>query len=180
MGTKMAKAVSQMNEENKLRPDEIVTNFMGGDSYKLNPLDTLKLVSASSIFGEASYYRKDVKDGKFSWQREYTDPAMYAIFSSMAGKSTTEVFTETIDAALDYDFGGTLDFAIELRKQFNMRLNPQVIMQSIQNVQNSVVKILESLLMLKDSLCLVLMSQCLSLLITCFLTKVRKTTFLQF
>ena len=57
MGTKMAKAVSQMNEENKLRPDEIVTNFMGGDSYKLNPLDTLKLVSASSIFGEASYYR---------------------------------------------------------------------------------------------------------------------------
>lgn len=128
MSKKMAKAVSQMNEMNKLRPDEIVTNFMGGDSYKVNPLDTLKLISASSIFGEASYYRKDVKDGKFSWQKEFTDPAMYAIFSASAGKSTTEVFTEAIDKALDYDFGGTLDFAVDLRKTYNMRLNPQVIM----------------------------------------------------
>ena len=128
MSKKMAKAVSQMNEINKLRPDEIVTNFMGGDSYKVNPLDTLKLISASSIFGEASYYRKDVKDGRFSWQKEFTDPAMYAIFSASAGKSTTEVFTEAIDKALDYDFGGTLDFAVDLRKTYNMRLNPQVIM----------------------------------------------------
>lgn len=126
--SKMSKAVSQMNEVNKLRPDEIVTNFMGGDSYKLNPLNTLKLISASSIFGEASYYRKDVKDGKFSWQKEFTDPAMYAIFSANAEKSTTEVFTEAIDKALNYDFGGTLDFAVELRKTYNMRLNPQVIM----------------------------------------------------
>ena len=55
MSKKMAKAVSQMNEMNKLRPDEIVTNFMGGDSYKVNPLDTLKLIAASSIFGEPSY-----------------------------------------------------------------------------------------------------------------------------
>ena len=128
MSKKMAKAVSQMNEMNKLRPDEIVTNFMGGDSYKINPLDTLKLIAASSIFGEASYYRKDVKDGKFSWEKEFTDPAMYAIFSANAGKSTTEVFTDAIDKALDYDFGGTLDFAVDLRKTYNMRLNPQVIM----------------------------------------------------
>lgn len=126
--SKMAKAVSQMNEINKLRPDEIVTNFMGGDSYKLNPLDTLKLIAASSIFGEASYYRTDVKDGKFSWQREYTDHAMYALFADKAGKSTTEVFTDAIDAALNYNFAGTLDFAVELRKTYNMRLNPQVIM----------------------------------------------------
>ncbi len=124
----MAKAVSQMNEVNKLRPDEIVTNFMGGDSYKVNPLDTLKLVAASSIFGEASYYRKDVKDGKFSWEKDYVDPAMSRLFAFADRKTTTEVFTETIDKALDYDFGGTLDFAVELRKTYNMRLNPQVIM----------------------------------------------------
>lgn len=128
MSKKMAKAVSQMNEMNKLRPDEIVTNFMGGDSYKVNPLDTLKLIAASSIFGEASYYRKDVRDGCFSWEREYTDPAMARLFSFAEGKSTTEVFTEAIDKALDYDFGGTLDFAVDLRKAYNMRLNPQVIM----------------------------------------------------
>lgn len=125
---KMAKAVSQMNETNKLRPDEIVTNFMGGDSYKVNPLDTLKLIATSSIFGEASYYRTDVKDGKFSWQKNYTDEFTYRLFASMAGKSTTEVFTEAIDNALNYDFGGTMDFAVDLRKTYNMRLNPQVIM----------------------------------------------------
>ncbi len=128
MSKKMAKAVSQMNEMNKLRPDEIVTNFMGGDSYKVNPLDTLKLISASSIFGEASYYRKDVKDGKFSWQKEFTDPAMARLFEFADSKTTTEVFTEAIDRALDYDFGGTIDFAVDLRKTYNMRLNPQVIM----------------------------------------------------
>ena len=128
MSKKMAKAVSQMNEMNKLRPDEIVTNFMGGDSYKVNPLDTLKLIAASSIFGEASYYRKDVKDGHFSWEKAYADPAMVRLFSFAEGKSTTEVFTEAIDKALDYDFGGTLDFAVDLRKAYNMRLNPQVIM----------------------------------------------------
>lgn len=128
MSKKMAKAVSQMNEMNKLRPDEIVTNFMGGDSYRVNPLDTLKLIAASSIFGEASYYRKDVRDGHFSWEKAYADPAMVRLFSFAEGKSTTEVFTEAIDKALDYDFGGTLDFAVDLRKAYNMRLNPQVIM----------------------------------------------------
>ena len=31
-----------------------VKNFMGGTSYTLNPLDTLRIVAASSIFGEPS------------------------------------------------------------------------------------------------------------------------------
>lgn len=126
--SKMSKKVSEMNETNKLKPAEIVTNFMGGDSYKFNPLDTLKMIAASSIFGEASYYRKDVKDGKFSWEKEYSDEFSKAIFEKMAGKSTTEVFTEAIDAALDYDFQSTLNLAVELRSTYNMRLNPQIIM----------------------------------------------------
>lgn len=126
--SKIAKKVAQMKEVNELRPDEIVENFMGGDSYKLDPIDTLKMIAASSIFGEASYYRKDVKDGRFSWQRDYTDPFMLKLFENKAGKSTTEVFTEAIDAALDFDFGKTLDFAAELRNEYYMRLNPQVIM----------------------------------------------------
>lgn len=126
--SKMSKAVSQMNEVNKLRPSEIVTNFMGGDSYKINPIDTLKMISASSIFGEASYYRTDVKDGHFFWERNFSDDFSKAIFSAMAGKSTTEIFTEAIDKALDYDFQATLNLAAELRDTYNMRLNPQVIM----------------------------------------------------
>ena len=54
---RISKAVSEMNQRNNLRLDETVTNFMGGDSYRINPLDTLKMISASSIFGEPSYYR---------------------------------------------------------------------------------------------------------------------------
>lgn len=46
---KIGKAANALRSENLLRRDEVVTNFMGGDSYKVNPLDTLKLITASSI-----------------------------------------------------------------------------------------------------------------------------------
>lgn len=126
--SKISKKVSSMNEMNKLRPDEIVENFMGGDSYKFNPIDTLKMIAASSIFGEPAYYRKDVKDGIFSWERNFSDEFSKMIFEPMDGKSTSEIFTESIDAALDYDFEATLNLALELRETYNMRLNPQIIM----------------------------------------------------
>lgn len=101
-----------------------VTNFMGGTSYKINPLDTLKLVAASSIFGEPSYYRPSVKERRFSYNKYIDD----GIFTGFSDKTTTEIFTEVIDAALSYDFKATLEFAAELRNTYNMRLNPQVIM----------------------------------------------------
>ena len=126
--SKISKKVASMNEANKLKSDEITINFMGGDSYKFNPINTLKMVSASSIFGEPAYYRPDVKDGKFSWEREFSDNFSKMIFAPLDGKSTSEVFTEVIDNALDYDFEATLNFAAELRDTYNMRLNPQVIM----------------------------------------------------
>ena len=37
-------------------------NYMGGISYRVNPLDTLKMVTSSGIFGEPQYYR----DGEFT------------------------------------------------------------------------------------------------------------------
>ena len=126
--SKISKKVSSMNEMNKLRPDEIVENFMGGDSYKFNPIDTLKMIAASSIFGEPAYYRKDVKDGIFSWEKNFSDEFSKMIFEPMDGKSTSEIFTESIDSALDYDFEATLNLAVELRETYNMRLNPQIIM----------------------------------------------------
>ena len=55
--SKLSKAAEKLKEVSSLRPEEIVTNYMGGDSYIINPLDTLKMVSASSIFAEPSYYR---------------------------------------------------------------------------------------------------------------------------
>lgn len=137
--SRLAKAASATREHEALRTDEIVTNFMGGDSYKLTPLTTLRMIAASSIFGEPSYYRNgglDGKEPKFC-ETEYLecirtmldeDPLSATLHKSAKGKSTTEVFTEAIDAALDADFEGTLKLAVELRKDYNMRLNPQVIM----------------------------------------------------
>lgn len=126
--SKLSKAAEKARKNEIIHSDEIVKNFMGGDSYVVNPIDTLKLVAASSIFGEASYYRKDVKDGRYSWKKEFSDSLLEELFADYNGKSTTEIFTDTIDKALEYDFKSTLELAVQLRNEYNMRLNPQIIM----------------------------------------------------
>lgn len=137
--SRLAKAASAARGREVLRTDEIVTNFMGGDSYKLTPLTSLRMIAASSIFGEPSYYRNGGLNGKeprlcgtehLECIRTMLDEDLFSatIRKSAKGKSTTEVFTDAIDAALDADFEGTLKLAVELRKDYNMRLNPQVIM----------------------------------------------------
>jgi len=105
----------------------VVENFMGGNSYTLNPLHTLKIVAASSIFGEPQYYRDGV-DSKASI-KNLTSFYEYSILSKLAEGNTSapEIFTRAIDNALDFDFGATLDLALELRKEYYMRLNPSVI-----------------------------------------------------
>jgi hypothetical protein len=102
------------------------TNFMGGTSYKLNPLDTLRIVAASSIFGEPQYYRDGVESPKTL--SRFMSETEHDIFNTMFdSKSATDVFTEAIDNALTHDFLGTLNFAVRLRNEYNMRLNPAVI-----------------------------------------------------
>lgn len=124
--SKMSNAVAGMRQHNSLRRDEAVTNFMGGDSYKINPLDTLKMITASSIFGEPSYYRDGKRSGK------YVEHDLVKGFTVLPveykGKNTEEIMEAAIDKALDYDFYATLCWAAILRNNFNMRLNPQVIM----------------------------------------------------
>lgn len=127
---KIGKAANALRSENLLRRDEVVTNFMGGDSYKVNPLDTLKLITASSIFAEPSYYRDGglgtrVVDEKYNIHPLLRD---FSMLNDESGKTTTEIMEDAIDAALDYDFDGVLEWAKELRLHYNMRLNPQVIM----------------------------------------------------
>lgn len=128
--SKLSNAAMEMREEATLRRDETVVNFMGGDSYVINPLDTLKMITASSIYGEPSYYRDSASAkktcGKYTLDSRYVTDSV--IPSEYEGKQTNVVMEEAIDAALDYDFAGTLQWAIELRNEFNMRLNPQVIM----------------------------------------------------
>ena len=123
--SKMSKAVRNLNEAKSLRLDETVVNFMGGQSYKINPLDTLKMVTASSIFGEPSYYRDSKRGAKYCIDDDVTDVILNSDFE---GKDTETIMEEVIDAALEYDFGQTLSWAVTLRRDFNMRLNPQVIM----------------------------------------------------
>lgn len=126
--SKLSKAVEQMNQINELRLDEAVENFMGGTSYEVNPLDILKMVTASSIMGEPSYYR----DGRSSKSGLYKiDPlvADYVLLDDKYnGKKTDEIMEIVIDNALSYNFKETLEWAVDLRKEFYMRLNPQVIM----------------------------------------------------
>jgi hypothetical protein len=105
-----------------------VTNFMGGNSYTLNPIDTLRIVAASSIFGEPQYYREGMA-GKPAAIRNHTTLAEYSIFADLVKdtKSADEVFVKAIDNALTADFGATLRLALELRTDYFMRLNPAVI-----------------------------------------------------
>jgi len=129
--SKISKVVADMVEVQSLQPDKIVENFMCGDSYVMTALTTLKMVSASSIFGEPAYYR----DGLFG--RAKVKDAMYDVhhligefdlLSEFDNKTTSEIMEKVIDNALDEDFGAVLYWAIKLRHEYNMRLNPQVIM----------------------------------------------------
>jgi hypothetical protein len=132
----MAK-MSDVVKANRTEEKEIkmgkVMNFMGGNSYEINPLDTLKMVSASSIFGEPQYYRDGafdsakVLDGRYRVDRLMTKHVISSL-DKYKGKKTSEIMEGVIDEALSYDFGGVLDWAVTLRNDFYMRLNPQVIM----------------------------------------------------
>lgn len=121
---KMSTAVK--NEE-KLNREKPVTNFMGGISYELNPIDTLKMITASSIFGEPQYYRQgEFSEGSFNVDASFID---YAIFDkTWLGEKTSTIMEKVIDNALSYDFKSTIEWAVTLRKDFFMRLNPQIIM----------------------------------------------------
>jgi hypothetical protein len=103
-----------------------VENFMGGTSYELNPIDTLRIVAASSIFGEPQYYRDGLGSGKTI--SRHMSSREYDIFNDLFGSdSAPDVFTKSVDSALSENFKATLDLAKELREIYNMRLNPAVI-----------------------------------------------------
>lgn len=107
-------------------------NFMGGNSYKLSPLETLKIVACSSIFGEPSYYRPTSirHNSRF-------DMKEYELFKSES-TTTDELFISTVEKALEEDFKGVLDFSVELRNEYGMRLNPAVILVLAINHENRI------------------------------------------
>ncbi|MBR0184577.1 MAG: TROVE domain-containing protein [Synergistaceae bacterium] len=118
--------LAEMIRENKL-------TFTGGVSYSVNPVDTLKMVSASSIFGEPQYYRygENAKatclDGVYGTYRDFVKYSL-RVMDAFNGMTTSQVMEKAIDDALSADFGAVLDWAVELRERYLMRLNPQVMM----------------------------------------------------
>ena len=127
--TKFSRKIENQRKKENKKP---VENFMGGISFEYNPIDTLKMVTASSIFGEPQYYR----DGEFSSAKVkdglYYVNDLFAPYSILSANyddmKTSEMMETIIDEALDYDFKATLEWAVTLRKDFLMRLNPQIIM----------------------------------------------------
>ena len=124
--SKLSKYSEKATAQNLEMAKAAVTNFMGGNSYTLNPLDTLRIVAASSIFGEPQYYRDGIESTKTA--AAFMSRTEHAIFKDTFGDETAvDIFTKSIDDALAFDFGKTLKLAKELRQEFNMRLNPAVI-----------------------------------------------------
>lgn len=123
--------MNKMIRQVKYNRSKAVTNFMNGISYTLTPLLTLKIVTASSIFGEPQYYRNGefaptaVMDGHFLPSTYLKDHVLPHVFAS---KTTSEIMEQIIDDSLSYDFYHTLQWAVTLRKEYYMRLNPQIIM----------------------------------------------------
>ena len=127
--SKFTKAVKN-NRREELRHS--VENFMGGISFEYDPIDTLKMVTASSIFGEPQYYRAGLSAGSGLRDAKYHLHRLFAPFSvlprELDSMKTSELMENIIDKALDYDFRKTLEWAVTLRNEYNMRLNPQIIM----------------------------------------------------
>lgn len=122
--SKISKVAKSMIEEKSFQEKKPEANFMGGISYTLNPIDTLKMITTSSIFGEPQYYRSSSMSKKHASEKL---PEMYSLFDA-SDESTEQVMLNAINNALQYDFGQTIEWAVELRKRFEMRLNPQMIM----------------------------------------------------
>ena len=130
---KREEKIRRKEEKEKLAEQKAVGNFMGGISYRWNALDTLKMVTASSIFGEPAYYRDGhhsemkIKDGLMREDPLFAEYVVSAL-KKFDGLKTSEVMEKAIDEALDCDFRATLEWAVTLRKEYYMRLNPQVIL----------------------------------------------------
>lgn len=130
----MSRMTTAVKEQRETTSKKAVVNFMGGVSFELNPIDTLKMVTASSIFGEPQYYRNGEfaekgahRDATFYVDKAFVDYSILTI-DKFGGKKTSEVMEIVIDEALKYDYKATLEWAKQLRTEYLMRLNPQVIM----------------------------------------------------
>ena len=105
-----------------------VVNHMGGFSYKQNPIDTLKMVASSSMLMEPKYYQCS-ECHKFPHFIELNELAeKYAVVIPEQNETVESMTRRVINEALDFDFKKTLELAVELRNEYNVRVMPQLIM----------------------------------------------------
>lgn len=98
-----------------------IVNFMGGESFVPTPLERLKLLMYSGIFGEPTYYRHTERQKKEV--PEFLQP--FLLFDDVL--SVENHVQKAIDEALVSDYEGTVSLLPVLRNQFMMRKNPQIL-----------------------------------------------------
>ena len=94
---------------------------MGGKSFKLDPLRSLKVVCTSMICGESQYYRRAGSKG-FKDSTKFLEHFLFPEFYDES-ESATDYFEKIVSDALDHDFEGSLQFVAKLRNEYLMRLN---------------------------------------------------------
>lgn len=137
--------MSKLNSKRQSREEkarkESHLNFMGGTSFDINdPFLRLRIVAASSFFGEPKYYSEQVGDFKKNKTIMQVRPIKKDTFKhlvDMLGEvspyewrnmSPKSVMEKCIDECLDVDPERTLVFAANLRNEDMMRSTPQVIL----------------------------------------------------
>lgn len=101
-------------------------NYMNGISYfPDNPITRLMMVGCSFFLGEKGYYNPATKKTCHVNTSNTLEP--YLIFAHHGNKSKQQVFYETVNLALEYDFGLVLEAASKMRHIFMMRKSPMAV-----------------------------------------------------
>jgi hypothetical protein len=114
-------------------------NWMASLSYEIgNPIMNLRIAASSCFFGEPMYYHRggaDKIDGRE--RKAHLSADHLAHLTEMLGTLTpskwlnmgpAQMLETAIDAALDHDVEETLQEAVRLRTEENIRTTPQVIL----------------------------------------------------
>ena len=138
--------INPRKEKNKEQVSLGHKNWMDGVSYDISdPVKQLRIVASSCFFNEPMYYHEDSKENQtlrnrmnlemsapkvVSAQDKYLDDTLKGTISipNYHNYSSALLMETAIDAALNSDPEATLQEAVRLRNEENIRTTPQVIM----------------------------------------------------
>ncbi len=119
-------------------------NHMAGVSYDItNPITQLRVVASSCFFGEPKYYSNEnesisATQAKAAVHDKYLSSVLHSTLTipEYHKYSSSKLMEVVIDQALAFDPEATLQEAVRLRKEENIRTTPQVIMVRAANSSN--------------------------------------------